>query len=136
MKVVISGSTVFQVDYQELIQKFEKAGIQVIDYPRLSDNLEEEYPRIVIDFFRHIEEADIFLLFNKQKKGIAGYIGPSGFSELTYGLMQNLIHDKKIRLLLWEKPAPENSCYQEKQRWIEYHWIEFYTASILHKSND
>lgn len=133
MKAIISGSIAFQTEYQQLIQKFEQAGIQVIDYPRLGDDLDQEYPLLLKEFFRHIEEADIFLLFNKEKKGIEGYIGPSGFSELTYALMQNLIHDKKIHIFLWEEPSPENSCYDEIERWTENHWIEFYSTSVLHK---
>ncbi|MBO1308836.1 hypothetical protein JZO70_21875 [Enterococcus sp. 669A] len=136
MKAIISGSIAFQTEYQELIQKFEQAGIQVIDYPRLGDDLDQEYPMLLKEFFRHIEEADIFLLYNKKKKGIAGYIGPSGFSELTYALMQNLIHGKNIRIFLWEEPSPENSCYEEVSRWIDNQWVEFYSKSILQENNN
>mgnify|MGYP006924218578 CR=1 FL=1 len=136
MKAVISGSVAFQTEYQQLIQKFEQTGIQVIDYPKLSDDLDQEYPTLLKEFFCHIEEADIFLLFNKKKKGIAGYIGPSGFAELTYALMQNLIHEKKMCIFLWEEPSLDNSCYEEVSRWIENQWVEFYSASIFQENSN
>lgn len=95
MRAVISGSIAFQKDYQKLQEEFEQAGIEVVDYPRMSGNLAEEYPEILMSFFRNIETADIFFLNNQDKNGVSGYIGAASFSELTYCLMQNLIHEKK-----------------------------------------
>lgn len=90
-KLIISGSIAFQTEYQKLANTFVKKGYQVIDYPKASNNLTEEYPSLFVNFYKNIETADVFYLFNKEKNGIPGYIGAAGFSETTYALCQNLI---------------------------------------------
>lgn len=124
MRAVISGSIAFQKEYQKLREEFEQAGIEVVDYPRLSGNLAEEYPEILTSFFKNIETADIFFLNNQDKNGVSGYIGAASFSELTYCLMQNLIHGKNIRIILLKKPAKEVFCYDEVNLWLENQWVE------------
>ncbi|MDU5336652.1 hypothetical protein [Enterococcus sp.] len=124
MRAVISGSIAFQKEYQKLREEFEQAGIEVIDYPRTSENLAEEYPEILVSFFKNIETADIFFLNNQDKNGVSGYIGAASFSELTYCLMQNLLHGKSIRIVLLKKPAKEVFCYDEVNLWLENQWVE------------
>ncbi|MGM0168296.1 hypothetical protein IGI39_004051 [Enterococcus sp. AZ135] len=124
MKVIVSGSIAFQEDYQHLQEEFNNSGIDVIDYPRVSQNLEEEYPQILTTFFRNIEEADLFFLFNQDKNGVSGYIGAASFSELTYCLMQNRIHGKKIKVFLLKEPSKENFCFDEVDRWLRNGWVE------------
>ena len=124
MRAVISGSIAFQEEYQKLREEFKQAGIVVIDYPRTSENLAEEYPEILKSFFKNIETADIFLLNNQDKSGVSGYIGAASFSELTYCLLQNLIHGKNIQIILLKKPAKEVFCYDEVNLWLENQWVE------------
>lgn len=62
MKAIISGSTVFQEDYLQLQKDFKDKGVDVIDYPRFSQNLTAEYPQILTSFFKNIEAADIFFI--------------------------------------------------------------------------
>lgn len=124
MRAVISGSIAFEKEYQKLREEFEQAGIEVVDYPRLSGNLAEEYPKILTSFFKNIETADIFFLNNQDKNGVSGYIGAASFSELTYCLMQNLLHGKSIRIVLLKKPAKEVFCYDEVNLWLDNQWVE------------
>lgn len=124
MRAVISGSIAFQKEYQKLREEFEQAGIEVVDYPRSSGNLAEEYPEILTSFFKNIETADIFFLNNQDKNGVSGYIGAASFSELTYCLMQNLLHGKSIRIVLLKKPAKEVFCYDEVNLWLDNQWVE------------
>lgn len=124
MRAVISGSIAFQEEYQKLREEFEQAGIELVDYPRMSGNLVEEYPEILKSFFKNIETADVFFLFNQDKNGVSGYIGAASFSELTYCMMQNLLHGKKIRIILLKKPAKENTCFDEVDLWLQNKWVE------------
>jgi len=124
MRAVISGSIAFQEEYQKLREEFEQAGIELVDYPRMSENLVEEYPEILKSFFKNIETADVFFLFNQDKNGVSGYIGAASFSELTYCMMQNLLHGKKIRIILLKKPAKENTCFDEVDLWLQNKWVE------------
>lgn len=124
MKVIISGSVAFQTDYKQLRTNFANAGIELLDYPRESQNLKEEYPNILTSFFKNIETTDIFFLFNQDKNGVSGYIGAASFSELTYCLMQNLLHGKSIRIVLLKKPAKETFCYDEVNLWLDNQWVE------------
>lgn len=123
-KVVITGSMDFQEEHKELVQSFESKGCVVIDYPKLSNNLTEEYPIILSNYFRNIEAADIFYLFNKEKNEMPGYIGASSFSELAYAVSQNLIHDKQIEIILAERPAENVPCSPEVKLWLQYEWLK------------
>lgn len=135
MRAVISGSIAFQKEYQQLQEEFEQAGIEVVDYPRMSGNLVEEYPQILTTFFKNIETTDIFLLNNQDKKGVSGYIGAASFSELTYCLMQNLLHGKNIRIVLLKKPAKEVFCFDEVNLWLRNGWVEVNSQNnFLHHS--
>lgn len=123
-RVIISGSIDFQEEYKKLIQSFKSRGYEVIDYPRLSNNLTEEYPIILSDYFRNIETADMFYLLNKEKNGMTGYIGAASFSELAYAVSQNLIHDKHIEIILAEKPSKNVPCFPEVELWLQYEWLK------------
>lgn len=75
MKAIISGSIAFQAEYEKIHLQLIHAGIELFDYPRESQNLVEEYPKILISFFKNIKTADLFFLFNQDQKGVNGYIG-------------------------------------------------------------
>lgn len=130
MRAVISGSITFQKEYQKLQEEFAQAGIEVIDYPRTSENLAEDYPEILTSFFKNIETVDVFFLNNQDKNGVSGYIGAASFSEMTYCLVQNLLHGKNIRIVLLQKPAKEAFCYDEVNLWLENQWVEVCSKSI------
>ena len=63
------------------------------------------------DFFLNIAAADLFFVFNQDRKGVLGYIGAATFSEMKYCLMQNLIHGKRIKIVLFKEPSEENFLF-------------------------
>ena len=129
MKVVISGSTKLldEVDYWK--RKFESKGHEVINYPHVDDEIsvEEAYK----DFYKDIENCDIFFLMNEKKGNIEGYIGASVFGEVTYAVMNNVIHNKHIKILMLDMPSIALFCHEEIVRWIDMGWIEFYSEEKI-----
>jgi hypothetical protein len=123
-KAVISGSIVFQEEYRSMEKDFSKKGIELIDYPRSCQNLDKEYPEILTTFFKNIAVADLFFVFNQDRKGVSGYIGAATFSEMMYCLMQNLIHGKRIKIVLFKEPSEGNFCFDEVDRWLKNGWME------------
>lgn len=63
---------------------------------------------------------------NEEKKGIKGYIGTSAIAELTYVVILNLIHHKKIEIYILNMPSEEVSSYDEVKFWIDMGWIKLF----------
>ncbi|MFJ5477339.1 hypothetical protein ACIL82_11535 [Enterococcus faecium] len=74
-------------------------------------------------FFKYRSSGFIFV-FNQDRKGVLGYIGAATFSEMKYCLMQNLIHGKRIKIVLFKEPSEENFCFDEVDRWLKNGWME------------
>ena len=129
MKVVISGSTKLLEEVEYWKNKFESKGHKVINYPHIDDNisLEDEYK----NFYNDIENCDIFFLMNEKKGNIEGYIGASVFGEVTYAVMNNVIHNKNIKILMLDMPSIALFCHEEIVRWIDMGWIEFYNEEKI-----
>ncbi len=127
MKVVIAGSAGLQEGIQKWIQYWEnKEGCSVINYPHEipPDNFRGLYPEVHADFFKDITEADVLFVANEKKNGIEGYIGAETFAELAFGLAQNLVYGKKIKLILAHMPVKEIACYEEIVLWLKLGWVE------------
>ncbi|MDR2902236.1 MAG: hypothetical protein LBU87_03925 [Lactobacillales bacterium] len=126
--VVISGSASLQKEIQKWKKHFEEKGCHVLNFPIpiAKDTFEKEYPRIHASFYKDIERSDIFFLMNEEKNGIKGYIGAAGISELSYAIIQNLVHHKKIQIFILNMPDKNVSCYDEIVRWSNLGWINFY----------
>lgn len=56
-----------------------------------------------------------------------GYIGAETFSELTFGLAQNLIYNKNIELVILKMPSIDVQCYDEICLWLKLGWIKIYS---------
>lgn len=123
-KVVISGSTKLLDEVAIWKKKFEDKGYEVINYPHINENvsISEVYKK----FYQDIENCDIFFLMNEKKGNIEGYIGASVFGELTYAIMNNIIHNKNIKVLMLDMPSVALFCHEEIVRWLDMGWIEFY----------
>lgn len=67
-KIIISGSIAFQKDFEELTNTLTENGHQVINYPKATDDLSTQFPTLFVDFYKDIEKAEIFYLYNKEKK--------------------------------------------------------------------
>lgn len=123
-KVVISGSIQLQDKINLWKIHFQEKGYKMLDYPRPVK--EEDFPEKLKDFYKNIEKTDIFFLMNEKKNGIDGYIGASAIAELTYAVIQNLIHNKKIEIYILNMPSTEVSAYDEVKFWLDMGWIQLY----------
>ncbi|MGC6770277.1 hypothetical protein ACYSNR_13635 [Enterococcus sp. LJL128] len=131
MKIVISGSVSQQKDYAFWIKKFKQHNYTVLDYPKPCEDLQQEYPELFKHFFQSIEATDVLFLLNKKKNGVEGYIGAAGFSELAYAVAQKLLHNKTIRIILFQKPAKDVHCFSEIELWLSNQWIELYSETQI-----
>ena len=84
------------------------------------------YPKIHKEFIKNITNTDILFIMNEDKNGVVGYIGAEAYAELTFGLAQNLIYNKKIDLVIYKMPSKEVQCYDEIKIWVELGWIRLY----------
>ena len=127
-KVVISGSSKLQGKVDCWIKVFENNGCEVIDYPKAVDSIDYNQKVLTIykEFFPNIENSDLFFLMNEDKDGIKGHVGPSAFAELTYAIMQNLLHGKKIEIYILNMPGKEASLYEELTFWLEMGLIKLW----------
>ncbi|OJG89094.1 hypothetical protein RV13_GL001304 [Enterococcus raffinosus] len=45
--------------------------------------------------------------------------------------MQNLIHGKRIKIVLFKEPSEENFCFDEVDRWLKNGWMEIRQSNNL-----
>lgn len=98
-KIVISGSTKLQKEIKKWQKIFESKNNEILDWPKFieKDRFMELYPNIHKTFFENITKTDILFIMNEDKLEISGYIGAETFAELTFGVAQKLIYNKKNR---------------------------------------
>ena len=127
-KVVIAGSASLQEKIEYWINFWENRDFKVINYPLLikKDQLLEKYPKTHKDFFKSIMEADTLFVLNEDRKGIKGYLGAESFAETCFAVTQNLINNKKIKIILLQKPSKEVQSYEEICLWLKLGWISLY----------
>jgi len=132
-KLVISGSSKLQDKVNFWKNYFEQRGYNVIDYPKLvkEENYIEELPTIYREFYTNLEKTDVYFLMNEKKNGIEGYIGASSIAELTYVVINNLIHNKNIEIYILNMPSSEVSSYDEVKFWLDMGWIKLYKGDSL-----
>lgn len=128
-KLIIAGSSKLQERAAYWRGYFEGRGYEIIDYPSAissEGDYAENLTDIYVSFFQNLERADVFFLMNEDYKNIGGYIGPSAFSELTYAVIENLNHGKKIEINLLQMPSEEQACFEEVKFWLDQKWISIY----------
>jgi hypothetical protein len=127
-KVVIAGSASLQEKVQYWKKFWEDNGCCVTAYPSQinKENFLEEYPKVHTDFFKNITQADILFIMNEDKNGIVGYLGAESFAELCFGVAQNLIHSKKLEVVLLQLPDEGVQSYNEIILWLKLGWIKLY----------
>ena len=127
-KIVISGSSKLQDKVNYWLEYFKSKNYEILDYPRFieKEKYAEELPIVYKNFYRSLENTDVFFLMNEEKNGILGYIGASAIAELTYVVILNLIHHKKIDIYILNMPSEELSAYDEVKFWLDYGWIKLY----------
>lgn len=127
-KIVISGSSKLQDKVNYWLEYFKNHNYEILDYPKLikQENYATELPKVYKEFYTALEETDTFFLMNEEKNGIKGYIGVSAIAELTYVIILNLIHNKKIDIYILNMPSEEVSSYDEVKFWLDNGWIQLY----------
>ena len=127
-KVVISGSSKLKDNINYWVKYFKTNSYDVIDYPKTidKDRIDELLPDIYRNFYTSIENTDILFLMNEKNKGIDGYIGANAMSELTYAIIQNLIHGKNIDIYILNMPSKEVFGYDEIKFYLNIGWIKLF----------
>ena len=134
-KVVIAGSVSLKEEIRKWVDFWTNEGQEVIDYPEALDKetFFDVYPDMKREFFKNVEETDIFFVVNEDKNGIEGYIGAETFAELVLALSQNLIHGKSIQIVLAKMPSEKIQSIEEIKMWLELGWIELLGERVLAK---
>lgn len=134
-KIIISGSSRLVDKVNFWVKYFEEKGYEILDYPKYigeveeSENYDEALTKIYNEYYRSLENTDIFFLMNEGKNGIDGYIGSSAISELTYVVVQNLIHNKKTKIFILKEPSKDVGCYEEVKFWLDKGWIKIWKGN-------
>ena len=82
--------------------------------------------KVYNEYYRNLEKTDVYFLMNVGKNGIDGYIGSSAISELTYIVVQNLIHNANKEIYIYKLPSQEQGCYEEVKFWLDKGWIKLF----------
>jgi len=125
-KVVIAGSANLKNEINRWIQYWNRLPKHlVIDFPKTisKDNFDYLYPNVYKEFFEKIIETDILFIMNEDKNNIHGYIGAETFAEMTFGVVQNLFYNKKIKIILMKMPSKKVHCFDEVVLWKKLGWI-------------
>ena len=127
-KIVISGSSKLQDKVNYWIKHFKKQNYEILDYPKLikQDDYKIELPKVYQKFYTTIENTNVFFLMNEEKDGIQGYIGANMIAELTYAVIQNLIHHKNIYIYILNMPSKQVASYNEVKFYLDMGWIKLY----------
>jgi hypothetical protein len=127
-KLVIAGSASLQDKVQDWKSFWEHEDFEVVAYPVPipTETFIEDYPQVHNDFFRNLESADVLFVMNEDKNGIYGYLGAESFAEMAYAVAQNLLHDKKIEVVLRQMPDKSVQAYDEIVLWLKLGWIKLY----------
>ena len=132
-KVVISGSSKLKKEVNHWINRFKKKGFEILDYPKPveSKDYSKELPKIYKNYYTALENTDIYFLMNEERKGIKGYVGASATAELTYVVIQNLLHNKNIYIYILNEPSKDVLAYDEIMFWLDMGWIKLYDENEL-----
>ena len=127
-KVVIAGSASLQDKVQHWKKSWEEKGFLVLDYPSPipKETFLKKYPKVHTDFFKNITETNVLFVMNEDKNDIVGYLGAESFSEMCFGVSQNLIYNKNIEVMILKIPDKKVQSYDEINLWLKLGWIKLY----------
>ena len=125
-KVVIAGSVSLQGKIEYWKSFWEQKGCKIIDCPVVvtKESFLEDYPKVYKDFFQNIIKSDILFVMNEDKNGIGGYLGAESFAEMCFGVTQNIVYGKNIKIILLQMPEKNVQSCDEIKLWLELGWIE------------
>lgn len=127
-KIVISGSSKLQDKVNYWLEYFESKNYEILDYPKFieKENYNTELPKVYQNFYTALENTNVLFLVNEKKDGIQGYIGSNMIAELTYAVIQNLIHHKNIDIYILNMPSKQVASYNEVKFYLDMGWIKLY----------
>ncbi len=129
-KLVLSGSAKNQAEVNRFLQHF-KDKYEILDYPKVIDgDFMKNYNKVHTNFYKSIENADVFFLMNFDKNGVKGYVGSAGFGELSIALFLKLIAKKEIEILIYQMPDKSVASYDEIELWLKLGYIKIYDKKI------
>lgn len=125
-KIVISGSSKLQDKVNYWLEYFESKNYEILDYPKFieKENYNTELPKVYQNFYTALENTNVLFLVNEKKDGIQGYIGSNMIAELTYAVIQNLIHHKNIDIYILNMPSKQVASYNEVKFYLDMGWIK------------
>ena len=136
-KLVITGSSKLPERCAYWRGYFEGRGYEVIDYPTsvpMDSDHASEITDIYTSFYQNLDRTNVLFLMNEDKDGIGGYIGPSSIAELTYTIIGNLNHGKKVEINLLQMPSEDQKCFEEVKFWLDQGWIQIFDRPTSKKS--
>lgn len=116
-KIVLSGSIKFSDEMENIKDRLEVSNNNVLAYP--VKNNDKEYTEVLNSFYTGIDNTDVLLVINKEKNGIAGYIGSSTFSEINHAALNRIMYGKEIDIYLLNEVDNKSSCYDEIKYFID-----------------
>lgn len=120
-KIVISASSNFTNEVKGLVTSFKEKENDVLEYVKDNDR---EYKDVLYNFYTAIDNADVLFVYNKEKKGINGYIGTSVFSEINHAAINNIVHNKNIDIYLFNDIDENSMCYDELKYYLDIGMIK------------
>lgn len=126
-KLVILASAKFDEEIKKWVEYFKERNYDVINYPKKIDQSQELiYKDVYINFYKALEETDYLFVLNEEKNGIKGYIGPQVYAEMSYIIVQNILHNKNKIIWLLNSPSKDVASYNELNNFIKLGWIELF----------
>jgi len=116
-KIVLSGSIKFSDEMENIKDRLEVSNNNILAYP--VKNNDKEYTEVLNSFYTGIDNTDVLLVINKEKNGIAGYIGSSTFSEINHAALNIIMYGKEIDIYLLNEVDNKSSCYDEIKYFID-----------------
>ena len=123
-KVIIAWSSKFYQEALNLKIDLEQKGYLVLNYPKNIND--EDYQSVYEKFYEDINSADIFILFNLDKKGIEWYIGYESFSEMSFMIVKSIQENNDKKIYIYKMPSKEVWCYDEIVEFLKLWYIELY----------
>ncbi len=128
-KIIIAGSWSLWEKWLERKQWWEHQWYEVLNYPQKirskdTEDINYEYKKLYINFYKDIQNADVFFLMNEDKKWIKWYIGAESFSELWFANANNILWNKQTDIYIMQMPSEEIGCYEEIDFFLKLWWID------------
>ena len=125
-RVAISGSARDAAGMRSWKQRWERAGYEVLDYPRAipSSSLSTDYPEVYRYFHDVVRSADILFVPNLDRGQTTGYIGAATFAEMSFVNARNLLQEQRTRILLLTMPGRGVAGRSEVELWLGQGWVE------------